>query len=394
MKASKITVCWLLTMSISGVFMAPPRNVIQMEEKAVDNMAAAPAKTRTTLKIELKQPEAQVEKPKNVPVEEKSKIEALNIPTQKRLSVEELKPADHLDAVKLEQDGMINKDYKKEIFIGNHEEIEDESLEVAESKLKDIFAKVDKDSDNKLCMAELEGWIIDKTQEHFDEALQENDHIFKHMDPDGDGFVDWKEYYVHFLLAKGHPIEKAKKHVKDYDEIELDYEEREQLIKYKFKWTDADMPPMDNKLTKEEFLAFRHPEQSEQALHNMVKTIMESLDKNDDKILTEEEFVSLPLGDVDDEEQRRLDKEWQKERGEEFRNQIDFDHNGKVTIGELKRYIDPRNPDNAKSDTKTLLEEMDDDKDKCISWKEIEDHKDMFIQSKIVNMRRILHDEF
>ena len=53
-------------------------------------------------------------------------------------------------------------------------------------------------------------------------------------------------------------------------------------------------------------------------------------------MLTEEEFVSLPLGDVDDEEQRRLDEEWQKERGEEFRNQIDFDHNGEVTIGELK----------------------------------------------------------
>jgi hypothetical protein len=34
---------------------------------------------------------------------------------------------------------------------------------------------------------------------------------------------------------------------------------------------------MDNKLTKDEFLAFRHPEQSEQALQNMVKTIMESL---------------------------------------------------------------------------------------------------------------------
>ena len=38
------------------------------------------------------------------------------------------------------------------------------------------------------------------------------------------GFVDWKEYYVHFLLAKGHPIEKALKHVEDYDEIDLSFE--------------------------------------------------------------------------------------------------------------------------------------------------------------------------
>lgn len=60
----------------------------------------------------------------------------------------------------------------------------------------------------------------------------------------------------------------------------------------------------------------------------------------------------------------------------------------------LQRYIDPRNPENAKSDTKTLLDEMDDNNDECISWNEIDNHKDMFVQSKIVNIRRILHDEF
>ena len=38
------------------------------------------------------------------------------------------------------------------------------------------------------------------------------------------GMVDWKEYYVHFLLAKGHPIDKAKKHVEDYDEIDLNFD--------------------------------------------------------------------------------------------------------------------------------------------------------------------------
>ena len=48
------------------------------------------------------------------------------------------------------------------------------------------------------------------------------------------------------------------------------------LIRYKFKWTDADQD-VDNKLTVKEFLAFRHPEQSEQALDNMLSTIINSL---------------------------------------------------------------------------------------------------------------------
>lgn len=49
------------------------------------------------------------------------------------------------------------------------------------------FHRIDTDQDEKLCAPELEDWILQKTNEHFDQALQENDHIFKHMDPDGDG---------------------------------------------------------------------------------------------------------------------------------------------------------------------------------------------------------------
>lgn len=100
----KILTCLLLTVAISGVFMAPPRQVVEMNE-----------------------------------MQEKS--ESLNEIKGTELKEEDLKPVDHLDAVKLEQDGMINKDYKKEIFLGNHEEIDDDSLDVAENKLRDIFDK-------------------------------------------------------------------------------------------------------------------------------------------------------------------------------------------------------------------------------------------------------------
>ncbi len=56
----------------------------------------------------------------------------------KGLNLDDLQP-DHLDAVKLEQDGHLNRDYKKEIFLGNHEEIEKGTEEEMEKKLKDIF---------------------------------------------------------------------------------------------------------------------------------------------------------------------------------------------------------------------------------------------------------------
>ena len=59
-------------------------------------------------------------------------------------------------------------------------------------------------------------------------------------------------------------------------------------------------------------------------------------DGDGDGILTEEEFVSLPLGEINDEERKNLDKEWKNERETEFRNSIDRNQDGKVTKEELK----------------------------------------------------------
>lgn len=53
--------------------------------------------------------------------------------------------------------------------------------------------------------------------------------------------------------------------------------ERDQLVRYKFKWTDADISPIDNKLDKKEFFSFRHPEHSPQLIENMILTIINSL---------------------------------------------------------------------------------------------------------------------
>ncbi|KAL3861355.1 hypothetical protein ACJMK2_007391 [Sinanodonta woodiana] len=310
------------------------------------------------------------------------------------LSVDKLEVPEHLDAIKMEQNGMLNKDYKKEIFLGDHEEIENDDADIAESKLKDIFTKVDLNKDNELTVEETEGWILEKVQEHFNEALEETRNVFKHLDPDKDGLVDWKEYYVHFLLAMGHPVEKATEHVKDYDVIDMNFDEREKLIRYKFKWTDADQYPIDNKLSESEFFAFRHPEQSPQTLKSMLQTVMNSLDKDEDEALTEKEFISFPLSEFNDEEQRNLDKTWQEDRRKEFQERIDSNHDGKATKEELEKYMDPRNPDQAKQDAQNLISMLDDNHDNKVTWGEILNHKDIFINSKVVNVKRILHDEF
>ena len=108
------------------------------------------------------------------------------------------------------------------------------------------------------------------------------------------------------------------------------------MIRYKFKWSDADNEPLDNQLTIEEFMSFRHPEQSEKTLNNMVSSIMSGIDINNDNIITEEEFTALPPGEVEGEEFQAMDKTWQKERAEEFHGSMDLNHDGKVDQDELK----------------------------------------------------------
>lgn len=64
-----------------------------------------------------------------------------------------------------------------------------------------------------------------------------------------------------------------------YNILYLFFVERDKLVWYKFKWTDADIKPIDNRLDVEEFFSFRHPEHSVQLIENMVLSIINSLGK-------------------------------------------------------------------------------------------------------------------
>lgn len=61
-----------------------------------------------------------------------------DIRKDENLSLDKLKPVDHIDALKMEHDGHINKEYHKELFLGNHEQFEKDG-EDSTAKLLDIF---------------------------------------------------------------------------------------------------------------------------------------------------------------------------------------------------------------------------------------------------------------
>lgn len=49
------------------------------------------------------------------------------------------------------------------------------------------FHRVDYNQDRSVSAKEMQRWIMEKTEEHFQEAMMENKNSFRAVDPDGDG---------------------------------------------------------------------------------------------------------------------------------------------------------------------------------------------------------------
>ncbi|KAK3547522.1 hypothetical protein QTP86_021500 [Hemibagrus guttatus] len=316
----------------------------------------------------------------------------------------EILPPDHLNGVKMEMDGHLNKDFHQEVFLGKEMEEFDEDSEPRKNrkKLIEIFSKVDFNKDRSVSAKELQRWIMQKTEEHFQEAVKENKLNFHAVDPDGDGHVTWDEYRVKFLASKGFIEKEVAEKIKNNVELKLDEETQEILESLKDRWFQADNPPADQLLNEEEFLSFLHPEHSRGMLKYMVKEIMRDLvsrhfdkiDQDGDKQLTLSEFISLPMGTVENQQGQDIDDDWVRERKKEFEEVIDANHNGIVTMEELEEYMDPMNEYNALNEAKQMIAVADENQNHNLELEEILKYSEYFTGSKFMDYARNVHEEF
>ncbi|TRZ08601.1 hypothetical protein HGM15179_018504, partial [Zosterops borbonicus] len=251
---------------------------------------------------------------------------------------QELLPPDHLNGVKMELDGHLNRDFHHEVFLGKDREEFEEDSEPRRNrrKLMVIFEKVDTNKDKQISAKEMQRWILEKTDEHFQEAVQENKIHFRAVDPDGDGHVSWDEYKIKFLGSKGFDEKEIAEKIKNNEELKIDEETQEVLDNLKDRWYQADNPPPDLLLSEQEFLSFLHPEHSRGMLHFMVQEIIRDLDQDGDKKLTVSEFISLPVGTVENQQGQDIDDDWVRDRRREFQDVIDANRDGIVTMEELE----------------------------------------------------------
>lgn len=308
----------------------------------------------------------------------------------------EILPPDHLNGVKMEMDGHLNKDFHQEVFLGKEMEEFDEDSEPRRNrkKLMEIFAKVDFNKDHSVSAKEMQRWIMEKTEEHFQEAMVENKNSFRAVDPDKDGHVTWDEYRVKFLASKGFDEKEIAEKIRNNEDLKLDEETQEVLESLKDRWFQADNPPADQLLNEEEFLSFLHPEHSRGMLKYMVKEIVRDLDQDGDKKLTLSEFISLPVGTVENQQAQDIDDDWVKERKKEFEEVIDSDRDGIVTMEELEEYMDPMNEHNALNEAKQMIAVADENQNRSLELDEILKYSEYFTGSKLMDYARNVHEEF
>uniref|UniRef100_A0A8B9JI09 45 kDa calcium-binding protein n=1 Tax=Astyanax mexicanus TaxID=7994 RepID=A0A8B9JI09_ASTMX len=271
------------------------------------------------------------------------------IPNSKETN--EILPPDHLNGVKMEMDGHLNKDFHQEVFLGKEMEEFEEDSEPRKNrkKLIEIFSKVDFNKDRSVSAKEMQRWIMEKTEEHFQEAVKENKLSFRAVDPDGDGHVTWDEYRVKFLASKGFNEKEVAEKIKNNEELKVDEETQEVLESLKDRWFQADNPPADQLLNEEEFLSFLHPEHS----RGMILSVPYSA-KN-----TLFSFTNIP---------------------------------GMLSL--LQEYMDPMNEYNALNEAKQMIAVADENQNHNLELEEILKYSEYFTGSKLMDYARNVHEEF
>ncbi|NWY97765.1 CAB45 protein, partial [Loxia curvirostra] len=254
--------------------------------------------------------------------------------------------------------------------------------------------RVDLNNDKKISAKEMQRWIMEKTDEHFQEAVEENKMHFRAVDPDGDGHVSWDEYKIKFLASKGFNEKEIAEKIKNNEELKIDEETQEVLDNLKDRWYQADNPPPDLLLSEQEFLSFLHPEHSRGMLHFMVQEIIRDLDQDGDKKLTLSEFISLPVGTVENQQAQDIDDDWVRDRRKEFQEVIDANHDGIVTMEELEEYMDPMNEHNALNEARQMIAVADENQNHHLELEEILKYSEYFTGSKLMDYARNVHEEF
>nr|UTK45815.1 calumenin-like protein [Crepidula fornicata] len=314
---------------------------------------------------------------------------ALAVPTEKktRSMDKSLSDFDHDD------NGEHNADYDHDAFLGHEDKKTFDQLSPEESKerLAIIIRKIDKDGDGFVSEEELQQWI-QYVQKRY--IINDTDRMWKDHIPDEDNHLSWVAYQKRTFGYEDDPNTKGSR-TEAYAEM---------INRDRRRWEKADHNK-DNRLSKEEFMDFLHPEDAEHMRDIVVMETVEDIDKDKDGLIDLEEYIADIWGDDDDDDEDDEDDDDKDEHGEpdwvrserdQFQQFRDKNNDGKLDANEVREWIIPDDYDHSSAEAKHLIGDSDGDKDGKLSYDEILDKYDLFVGSQATDFGEALtrHDEF
>ncbi|KRT81335.1 HLH domain-containing protein [Oryctes borbonicus] len=281
------------------------------------------------------------------------------------------------------QDEEHNLQYDHEAFLGEDSKAFDQlPPEESRRRLGLIVDKIDFNKDGFVNQEELKDWIR-YTQKRY--IMEDVDRQWKQHNPENKDKVVWEDYrkLVYGFLDSMDP--------KEADKDDEGFSYKAMLKRDRRRWSVADSDG-DDALTKEEFAAFLHPEETGHMRDVVVLETMEDIDKDKDGKISINEYI----GDMYRGEENEEEPEWVKSEREQFSKYRDTNADGYMTEEEVKNWIMPPDFDHAEAEARHLIYETDSDADQQLTKEEILNKYDLFVGSQATDFGEALarHDEF
>lgn len=242
-----------------------------------------------------------------------------------------------------EQDHFVNSQhnpsYDHDAFLGEDSKTFDQlTPEESTRRLGIIVDKIDKDNDGFVTQEELKDWIRYTQQRYIRDDIERQ---WKSHNPDDKEKLPWTEYRT---LVYGFMDENDGG---SSEKTEDNFSYATMLKRDRRRWSVADKDG-DDALTKEEFTAFLHPEETDHMRDVVVLETMEDIDKDGDGKISLAEYIGdMYQGGEGDEE-----PEWVKNEKEQFSSYRDKDGDGFMDNEEVKNWIIPADFDHAEAESR------------------------------------------
>ncbi|KAF2905300.1 hypothetical protein ILUMI_00874 [Ignelater luminosus] len=290
----------------------------------------------------------------------------------------ELSDKDHYE------DDKHNTQYDHEAFLGEEAKTFDQlPPEESRRRLGIMVDKIDHNKDGVINLEELKDWIRYTQKRYINEDVERQ--WKQHNSDSSQDTISWADYkkMVYGFLDN--------MDANDANKDDEGFSYKNMLKRDRRRWSAADSNG-DDLLTKEEFGAFLHPEETEHMRDIVVLETMEDIDKDSDGKISVTEYI----GDMYRAEEDEVEPDWVKNEREQFSTYRDKDGDGFMDTEEVKNWILPPDFDHAEAEARHLIYEADSDADQKLTKDEILNKYDLFVGSQATDFGEALsrHDEF